>query len=287
MRVLVGDVRLFVEVLGQEWVLDGERMRRRPVLVGLHGGPGLDATRLRYQLVPLAEVAQVVVPDQRGHGRSDHGTPETWNLTSWAADAKELCDILDIEHPVVLGSSFGGFVAQQYASAYPDHPAALILVSTCARTPDVEETVARFRELGGEEAAEVVRRDFESPSEETLAEWIRVCAPLLTRAADPDPLIARLQAARIETMDVNLHYMTGEGKAMDLRSRLRNVRCPTLVVLGEHDPLMPVHLGEEIVASIPNGLARLEVIEDAAHDVVTDNPEHAYRCIREFVTDLV
>ena len=74
MRVSVGDVRLFFEVFGQEWVLAGSALEHRPVLVGLHGGPGVDGTGLRYCLAPLADVAQVIVPDQRGHGRSDAGT---------------------------------------------------------------------------------------------------------------------------------------------------------------------------------------------------------------------
>ena len=54
MRVSVRDVRLFFEVFGQEWVFSGETLRRRPVLLGLHGGPGVDGTGLRYALAPLA-----------------------------------------------------------------------------------------------------------------------------------------------------------------------------------------------------------------------------------------
>ena len=79
---------------------------------------------------------------------------------------------------------------------------------------------------------------------------------------------------------------TGEGKTIDLRFGLRDVRCPTLVLVGEHDPLVPRHLGEELVASIPNGLARLEVVANAAHDLVTDNPEQTYRCVREFLAEV-
>ena len=150
----------------------------------------------------------------------------------------------------MLGNSFGGFVAQQYAATYPEHPAGLILISTGPRFAGLEETVERFREVGGEEAADVVRRDWESPSEETAAEWERVCSPLASLRTDRDPLIARLEAARIRTMDVNLHFMS-EGKAMDLRDRLGTVRCPTLVILGEHDPLVPTRLGREIVEAIP------------------------------------
>jgi len=285
MRVSVGDIRLYFEVFGQGWAFTGSAVDRRPVLIGLHGGPGLDGTKLRYQLAPLSDVAQVVVPDQRGHGRSDHGSPETWNLAAWATDVKNLSDALDIEHPVVLGVSFGGFVAQEYAATYPEHPAGLILLSTSTRWAELEEAVVRFREVGGEEAAEVVRRAWESSSEQTAAEWRRVLGPLMSLNPDPDPSIAQLKAERIETMDVNVHF-TREGKVMDLRDRLGAVRCPTLVLLGEADPLIPIQLGREIVEAIPHRLARMEVITAAAHDLMVDNPAESYRLVREFLAVL-
>jgi pimeloyl-ACP methyl ester carboxylesterase len=286
-RVSVGDVRLFFEVFGQEWVFTGSTFERRPVLIGLHGGPGLDGSKLRYQLAPLADVAQVVVPDQRGHGRSDPGSPETWNLATWAADVKNLSDALGIERPVVLGFSFGGGVAQQYASTYAADPAGLILVSTGARHWSPEETIERFREVGGDEAAEVHRRDLEEPSEETAAEWARVCFPLLSRRREPDPLLERLEVWRFEnqSLEVNLHHIP-EAKANDLRRALHAVRCPTLVLIGEDDPLIPMRLADEIAEAIPDGLARLERIPQAAHDVFADNPEQTYLCIRDFLTDL-
>lgn len=145
----------------------------------------------------------------------------------------------------------------------------------------LEETVARFREVGGEEAAEVVRRAWESPSEQTAAEWRRVLGPLASLNPDPDPLIARLESERI----VNVHF-TREGKVMDLRDRLGAVRCPTLVILGEHDSTIPTHLGREIVEAIPDGLARMELIPEAAHEVVVDNPAESYRLVRDFLADL-
>jgi pimeloyl-ACP methyl ester carboxylesterase len=283
MRVSVGDVRLFFEVIGQEWALADKTPQRRPVLIGLHGGPGLDGSKLRYQLAPLADAAQVVVPDQRGHGRSDHGTAETWNLESWAADVKAFSEALEIERPVVLGVSFGGFVAQQYATAYPEHPTGLILISTGPRLGSIDETVERFREVGGDEAAAIVRRDWEAPTEETAAEWRRVCGPLLALRSDPE--LDRLRAARIETIDVNVHFMK-DAKNMDLRDRLAAVRCPTLVVAGERDPLVPATIAREIVEAMPHALARLELIGEASHDVLADNPVESYRVIREFVAEL-
>jgi proline iminopeptidase len=80
MLVSVGDARLFVEVLGQEWAVDDAGVRRYPTVVALHGGPGIDGMGLRHSLAPLTDTAQLVVPDQRGSGRSDRGSPASWNL---------------------------------------------------------------------------------------------------------------------------------------------------------------------------------------------------------------
>jgi len=86
----------------------------------------------------------VIVPDQRGHGRSDAGTPESWNLPTWAADIRSLCNVLGVDRPVILGLSFGGFVARQYAISYPEEIAGLILISTAPRLPAPEEVIGEL-----------------------------------------------------------------------------------------------------------------------------------------------
>jgi pimeloyl-ACP methyl ester carboxylesterase len=262
-RASVGDVRLFFEVFGQEWVFTGSAMEQRPVLLGLHGGPGVDGTGVSYGLAPLADAAQVIVPDQRGHGRSDAGTPETWNLSTWAADVRGLCDALGVDRPVILGLSFGGFVAQQYAFSYPEYITGLILISTAPRLPAPEEVIARVREVGGDEAADAIRRDIENPTEESAAEVRRVCPSLYSRAT-PDPVFAALEPHFIRTPEVIPHWFAEAQRTMDLRPDLQAVRCPTLVLTGEHDLLNPRALGAEIVDAIPNGHARLELVPDAA-----------------------
>ena len=102
----MGGVWLHVTVRGDEWVGD----EQRPAVVGVHGGPGLDGGFLRFVLASASDFAQVVVPDQRGHGRSDRGTADEWDLDTWADDLAGLVDTLGLHAPVVLGTSFGGFV---------------------------------------------------------------------------------------------------------------------------------------------------------------------------------
>ena len=123
MRVDIGGLRLFVDIDGFALRPDGPRMTEKPVVILVHGGPGFDHTIQKSFAPRLAEFAQVLCYDQRGHGRSDRAAPESWSLAQWADDIVALCDALEIRKPVVLGSSFGGMVAQAYAIRHPAHPA--------------------------------------------------------------------------------------------------------------------------------------------------------------------
>src|SRR5262249_37430691 len=127
MFVRVGDVRLFFDVEGPKLVPEGPLMRERPTLLCLHGGPGLDHSAHRPAFSALSTIAQVIYLDQRGHGRSDRSVPEQWNLAQWADDVRGFCEVLGLERPIVMGTSFGGYVAMKYATRYPEHPAKLIL----------------------------------------------------------------------------------------------------------------------------------------------------------------
>jgi proline iminopeptidase len=142
-RVAVNGTHVYFDVEGAGLVPDGPMMRERPSLVLLHGGPGFDHSLFKPAYGQLADIAQVVYLDHRGNGRSDRGEPGDWTLDVWADDVRDFCDALGIEHPFVLGWSFGGFVAMHYAARHPDHPAKLILRSTMARW-DTDRAVTGF-----------------------------------------------------------------------------------------------------------------------------------------------
>ena len=120
-------VRLYVDIEGCGLVPDGPCMREKPTLVLLHGGPGYDHSGFKPLFSRLADVAQIVYVDHRGHGRSSRRPPAEWTLDTLADDVVRLCDALGIVKPVVLGQSFGGFVAQRYLARHPQHPARVVL----------------------------------------------------------------------------------------------------------------------------------------------------------------
>jgi len=282
-RISIGDVRLYFEAYGQARRIarDASAIERFPVLVGLHGGPGSDGGKLRFLLPHLADVAQVLVPDQRGHGLSDPGAPRTWNLAQWAADVKAFADALEVDRPVVLGESFGGFVAQEYAGTYPEQPAGLILVSCGSRFATPAESAGHVGGASGPAVGAVLAAAHDPDSD--AEDWARVIEPLL--AVQSDPLLDRLEQLRVQTMDVNRHFEP-EGFAMDLRPRLANVRCPTLLIVGESDPLVPPALAHELIDALPAGIGRLAVIKNASHRVLTHDERDVWKLIRSFISDL-
>lgn len=278
MQIDIGDVRLFFDVEGAKLIADGPVMRERPTLLLLHGGPGFDHSSYKPGFSQLADVAQVIYLDHRGNGRSAPSTPERWNLAQWGDDVRAFCDTLGIERPIVMGQSFGGFVAMSYALRHPDHPAKLILSSTAARHR-IDRVLAAFERLGGAAARDVARRYWEKPGPDTVRDYAKVCLPLYNRTPqDPDA-----NARTMWNFDVMFAFGGGEDQRFNFLPALSTLRCPTLVLGGEDDPITPIGDAEDIAAAIPSELVRFERFAGCGHGVFRDAPERGFAVIREFV----
>lgn len=286
MHVDVNGVRLFFDTVGAKLEPCGPVMRERPTLLVLHGGPGADHSHYRPEWDALADVAQLVYLDHRGNGRSERGVCTDWNLAQWADDARAFCDALGIVKPIVLGVSFGGMVALAYATRHATHPAKLILVSTAARGGAfTDRRVALFEALGGAEAGALARRRLVDgdTGAEVLDAWLRVCVPLYTRSrADPDVLRRQVRNAECTRW---FSRADGEGNLFDLRSGLHQVACPTLVLGGALDPMLPVENQREIAAALPPQLCRYQEFPHAGHGVLPDARESTLALLREFILE--
>jgi proline iminopeptidase len=278
-------VRLFFEVEGTSLIADGPVFRQRPTLLCQHGGPALDHSTLRPALTGLSEHVQVIYLDQRGHGRSDRGASERWTLARWADDVHEFCQLLGLDRPVVLGVSFGGYVAMEYAIRHSDHPAKVVLVSTSPRgtgNPQRRERVlAAFERRGGAAAREAARRTFDERTPEAFAEYVRICGPLYGhQPSGPDT-----EKRMIRNNDVLARFEApgAEGVTFDQTPRLGQVRCPVLVVGGSDDPITPPAEQRLIVESLPTGLAHVEEIPGCGHNVLHDARQLLIELVSEFV----
>jgi proline iminopeptidase len=118
-----------------------------PCLV-MHGGLGFDHTGLHPWLDPLGEEMHLVYYDHRGNGRSGRPPLETLTFEQFCSDADTLREYLGFEKTAVLGYSFGGFIALEYALRYPDHLSHLILLDTAPAFDYGEEIEANARSKG-------------------------------------------------------------------------------------------------------------------------------------------
>jgi proline iminopeptidase len=286
MRIDLGDVNLWFDVSGPSVLPRGDMTVERPTLMAVHGGPGLDHINMKAGLEPLTGSLQVLFYDQRGHGRSDHSTSEFWNLRTWADDLRRLCDALELARPVVLGSSFGGFVALTYAGLFPGHPGGIILANTTGGRSDYQLSVEIFRRLGGDEAAAAAERDFAELTEESAAEFDRVCYPLYSSKPGYVEDTRQRLARSIRTIDVNLHYFRHEAPRFDPWSVLAAIRCPVLILAGEDDPVCPLPIVEDLASRLPADTTRLVRLPGARHNIFRDRPDLAFPAIEETIRDI-
>lgn len=272
-------VRLFVDIDGPGLVPDGECMLERPTLILLHGGPGFDHSSFKPLFGRLTDVAQVVYVDHRGHGRSDRRPAGEWNLATFADDVVRLCDALGIHKPVVLGQSYGGFVAQTYLARHPQHPGKVILSSTSHHF-GLERKLAMFERLGGAPAREAARAFWLDPGPATWATYEALCRPLYNPTPPPDP---QAKARTVAVDEILFHTARHEMPGMDLRPGLGRVQCPVLVMHGELDPVTPIADAEEIVAALPPQWVRFQRFANTGHGAWRDRPDEALAALRAFI----
>ena len=272
-------VSLFVDIEGAGLVPDGPRMREKPTLVLLHGGPGYDHSGFKPAFTRLADVAQIVYYDHRGHGRSSRRPAHEWTLDTFADDVVRLCDALGVVKPIVLGQSFGGFVAQRYLARHPAHPAKVVLSST-SPAMNLSRKLAMFEQLGGAPARDAALAFWTLPSPATWAPYNQFCRDLYntTHAANDD---ARQRIVFNE--DILFASASGEQQGMNLLPGLARVQCPVLVLAGALDPVCPLADSQDIAAAISPPWGRLVSFANSGHGAWRDEPEAAFACLREFI----
>lgn len=247
-------------------VPDGSTMRERRVVILLHVGPGMDHSHFKVDAFDsLRDDAQIVYLDHRGQGRSDRGNADDWNLDRWADDVVELCDVLGISKPVVVGTSFGGFVAQRYLARYPRHAGGAVLAGTCPRL-NLEVVGNAFARLGGDQAGATARR-FLSGDTSAAEDFDALCLPLYDTLPIDGEVLARIEM----NPDVLAHFLH-EWNTMDLRDGLDEVACPVAVVAAGRDPIAPPEAVAELVEALPTSLTDYRFEPDAGHFEVCGQP---------------
>lgn len=283
MRIAVNGVELFFDVYGSSLGGRGNELADKPVIVALHGGPGIDHSQFVPWLTPIADQAQLILVDHRGNGRSSRPAVETRTLANMADDLEALRTTLGLGRIVVFGMSFGGMLALTYAAANPDSIAGLIPCATAASNEALDRALDGMHELSSPEQREALAR-LRNGTVESPADLDRVFGAL-ARFYEFDPARTPAGGFRpIADIDMLNWFFAKDRRSYDVRPRLANITAPTLVLTGRHDKIAPPSASEEILKGIPH--ARQVMFEQSGHRLMREENDKFLQAVREFIRTL-
>jgi proline iminopeptidase len=271
--VTIGDCQLFVRELGTGHPL-----------IALHGGPEFDSFYLVPELDALAGCCRLIYYDQRGRGRSAAAPAEQVTIESEVDDLDRLRDSFGADSIAVLGHSWGGVLAMEYATRHPDRVSHLILLNTApASARDWTDFLPTWRGQRSQQDAEALTSltasaAFTAGDVHADTALYRIVFRNATRRAElDDQIVGRLRAhftpdriVASHVIEDRLFAQTLELDGYDLVPRLRELAMPTLVVHGEDD-FVPVAMAARIADAIPG--ARIDVLPACGHFSYAERPE--------------
>lgn len=249
--------------------------------VTLHGGPGMGSRRGDWAAFgPLTDAYRLVSYDQRGNGESEGGEP--YSHEQFVADLEALRQELDLGRMVLLGGSYGGFIALEYALRHRENLRALVLRDTAASNRFHETSTRRALESGLPMDRDRLDRLFggRMRNDEDFRESYAMIQPLYTVGYDPAEGEKRLAAIPFRYETHNWAFSRNQ-PTYDLTARLPEIRVPTLVTVGRHDWITPLEASEEIAASIPD--SELVVFEHSGHSPQLEENERYLAVVRDFL----
>lgn len=259
------------------------RMGSGPVVLLLHG-LGCDHTTWAPVMESLARTHTVIAPDLLGHGSSDKPRAD-YSVGGYANGMRDLLTVLGVDSATVVGHSFGGGVAMQFAYQYPERTERLVLVGSGGLGPDVSPAIRAITTPGFHQVMGLLSapglRHVATASMRLLARSRVSQVRDLGEVADiydsfKDP---RTRAAIRHVVRAVVDWR-GQIVTMSDRAYLTEA-MPMCVIWGADDMVIPVSHASNASALAPS--ARIEVVPNAGHFPHRDHPERFVKIVRDFM----
>ncbi len=259
------------------------RMGSGPVVLLLHG-LGCDHTTWAPVMESLARTHTVIAPDLLGHGSSDKPRAD-YSVGGYANGMRDLLTVLGVDTATVVGHSFGGGVAMQFAYQYPERTERLVLVGSGGLGPDVSPAIRAITTPGFHQVMGLLStpglRHVTTATMRLLARSrmsqvrdLGEVADIYDSFADP-----RTRAAIRHVVRAVVDWR-GQIVTMADRAYLTEA-MPMCVVWGADDMVIPVSHASNASALAPS--ARIEIVPNAGHFPHRDHPERFVKIVRDFM----
>jgi pimeloyl-ACP methyl ester carboxylesterase len=256
-----------------------------PTLVLLHG-IGSDHTTWWPVLSQLAQRYTVIAPDLLGHGASDKPRAD-YSLGGFANGLRDLLTVLGVARATVVGHSFGGGVAMQFAYQFPERTERLVLVGSGGLGTTVNPLLrAVALPGGGPLLAAVTTRPVYHAAHRVFRLLHRTNLPY---TIDLDPMTEVYEnltdpAARMAFRHVLRAVVDRRGQVVNMISRAYLAEgMPVLVVWGTRDSVVPVKHARAAREVIPG--SRVEIFPQAGHFPHRDDPDAFVRTLVRFIDE--
>ena len=215
----------------------------------------------------LAQRRRVVAVDLPGFGRSQLPV-QAISIAGYASTLERICDLLELEAPLVAGNSLGGLVAAELALRFPDRVGSLALVDAACLTPaELQPRVAQLALLAGGRLASSLLRGPGSAITRPRARHILFAGVLRHPTLIATDTLYELAGSSRPPGTVAALAALG---AHDISGELERISAPTLVLHGRDDMLIPCRDAERLAQAIPG--AELVVFEDTGHIPMVERP---------------
>jgi 3-oxoadipate enol-lactonase len=242
-----------------------------PPVVFIHG-LGATSNVWYSQRTVLSRYFRVIVYDRSGCGRSP-GTGEDYSIEGWADELAGLLDHLEVATTVVVGHSLGSMIAQRFAGKYPGRTRALVLAGgEAVLTPDGKDILTR--------RAEMIRSEGLTAA---VDPWLAGVFSPATRAANP-ALAGLLRAMFLAYDDASYAQQCLALRDGDVRGDHARITCPTMLLIGDQDPVTPLSWQQQIAGGIAGSFIR--IVADTAHMTMLESPAMFNTALLEFLAGL-
>jgi 3-oxoadipate enol-lactonase len=242
-----------------------------PPVVFIHG-LGATSNVWHAQRTTLSKNYRVIVYDRSGSGRSQRAR-EGYSIEAWVDELAGLLDHLAVQAAVVVGHSLGSMVAQRFAGKYAARTKALVLAGGEAEFGPEEKNAlterARAVEANGLNAV--------------AGPWLTGVLSAATREANPALAgLTREMFLANDPRSYALHCLALRDGAV--RGDHHNIRCPTLLTVGDQDMVTPLRWQRQIAAGIAN--SQIRVIPNTAHMTMLECPAVFNTVLMDFLAPL-